>query len=215
MHDKDILNTLMTVKEMIYCEYGLNCFQLDNLVNNSGILTANRPYFCQTGKKCCKCDQTFQVPTFQPALISRLPSVNRCKFHLPVNFVDFVYPNGLRVLSKVEVNQRKINNAKAPCSIQDFAPMMASFTSSMEKDNLMQREIILTSQCGQMYFVTCYEYFIDLAQIDSEFHKSGFLDKYAKSHDPNASIISSVKIPYDRYFLSFNMCIISLKSHKH
>ena len=94
--------------------------------------------------------------------------------------------------------------------------MMAPFSNLLEKENLMQRELTLTSQSGQLYYVTCYEYFIDLAQIDSEFQKGCFYNKYT-SQDPtgNAFLISLFKIPSDRYFLSFNLCIISLKSQKH
>jgi hypothetical protein len=39
MQDHDIIHTLMTIKEMINSGYGLNEWQDDDLLNNSGVLT--------------------------------------------------------------------------------------------------------------------------------------------------------------------------------
>ena len=45
MEDADILHSIMTVKEMIYCNYQLNSFLYDDLVSNEGILTGDMAFF--------------------------------------------------------------------------------------------------------------------------------------------------------------------------
>jgi hypothetical protein len=42
MDDADIFHSIMTVKEMINCNYGLNDWQHDDIINNSGVLTGDR-----------------------------------------------------------------------------------------------------------------------------------------------------------------------------
>ena len=57
MEDADIVHTIMTIKEMIFCDYCLNDFQYDDLVSNSGVLSADRPYMTDKLPK-------FHVPKF-------------------------------------------------------------------------------------------------------------------------------------------------------
>ena len=45
MHDPDIVHSIMTIKEMIYCNYSLNDYQDDDILQNSGILRGERKYF--------------------------------------------------------------------------------------------------------------------------------------------------------------------------
>ena len=47
MEDADIFHSIMTVKEMIFCNYGLNEWQQDDVINNSGVLTGERPFVAQ------------------------------------------------------------------------------------------------------------------------------------------------------------------------
>jgi len=47
MEDADIVHTIMTIKEMIYCKYGLNEWQRDDVINNSGVLIGDRPFIAQ------------------------------------------------------------------------------------------------------------------------------------------------------------------------
>lgn len=46
MDDPDITHTLMTVKEMIHADFGLNNLK-DEIGNNSGILSGKRAYYGQ------------------------------------------------------------------------------------------------------------------------------------------------------------------------
>lgn len=43
MDDPDILHSMMSIKEMIYMKYEIN-EHTDDIANNSGILTGDRPY---------------------------------------------------------------------------------------------------------------------------------------------------------------------------
>ena len=97
MDDADIFHSIMTVKEMIHCGYGLNTWQHDDVINNSGVLTGDRP-FIDKGNDFGGLPR-FHVPKFQPHVLSRVPSIDRSKLLFPINIADFVYADGVQVLS--------------------------------------------------------------------------------------------------------------------
>lgn len=68
----------------------------------------------------------------------------------------------------------------------------------------------MTNQDGKLFYATCLEYFIDLTQLDREFQLKGYMENFAEN-----KIYNRNKIPEERYYISFNMCIISLKSYKY
>ena len=98
--------------------------------------------------------------------------------------------------------------------------------------------MVLTNQEGKLYYVTSFNYFIDLADIDLEFDIRGHLRKYkeenimenhkfeiglATKKEPdmkkedvkNLINIAQTDIPKGRYYLKFTMCLISMKSFKY
>lgn len=101
MEDADILHSIMTVKEMIHCNYQLNSYLHDDLVSNDGILTGDRAYFADPR------NPRFHVPVFQPMVLSRVPSIDRTRLLFPVNLADFIYPDGVQVISASEVLKKK------------------------------------------------------------------------------------------------------------
>jgi hypothetical protein len=70
-----------------------------------------------------------------------------------------------------------------------------------------------------VYYATCFEYFIDIKQIEEEFIelRPHFYDDYlskqiAELDFDDESVINSIirkNIPAGRYFLPFTMCLIS------
>ena len=58
MEDADIVHSIMSVKEMIFCDYQLNESQHDELESNYGILTGDRSFFVDPH------NPKFHVPVF-------------------------------------------------------------------------------------------------------------------------------------------------------
>lgn len=97
MEDADILHSLMTVKEMIQQNYGPGSISMDELLPSSGAWTGEGP---QTiGEPLPR----FIAPVFQPKVLSRVPSIDRSRLLFPLNVADFIYDNGVRVMSSLEV----------------------------------------------------------------------------------------------------------------
>ena len=101
-------------------------------------------------------------------------------------------------------------------------PKLTPHSHLIAKDNTLMREIILSNQEGQLYYATCYEHFIDLSDLNKEFHSKGimrhFIDSITNEDDENQSMIEEIAnkvIPEKRYYISFTNCLISLKSHKY
>lgn len=89
MDDADIAHSIMTVKEMEYKGYGLN--DKFNEMSNHGILSGERPYISPPFKNQLKNIPQFKVPKFQPAVLARVPTIERSKLLFPINLADFIY----------------------------------------------------------------------------------------------------------------------------
>jgi hypothetical protein len=81
----------MTVKEMIYAQYQVNEY-------NSCILSGNISHFVNN-------KYHFRVPLFQPAILQKVPSIDNGRILFPLNLPDFVYPEGIRVLTFYEKDE--------------------------------------------------------------------------------------------------------------
>ena len=109
----------------------------------------------------------------------------------------------------------KKKNKDCTSKIYDKAPMINPITHLMAENNQMQRELTLTNQEGVIYHATCYEYFIDLSHIEKEFYDNGYFIKYKENSALDPEGYYRILIPDERYFLAYNMCIISPNSYKH
>jgi hypothetical protein len=81
--------------------------------------------------------------------------------------------------------------------------------------------MVFTNQEGKIYYVTSFNYFIDLADLEIEFSVRGHFSNYRTNlySDKNSDAekiddIAKTMIPPGRYFLQFNMNFISLRSYK-
>ena len=54
-------------------------------------------------------------------------------------------------------------------TIIDQSPGLCAFSNLTSEDNELQREIVLTNQEGKLCYVTCYEYFVDMKCIMTEY----------------------------------------------
>ena len=138
-----------------------------------------------------------------------MPRIDRNKISFPLNLQDFLYPDGVRVLSKHEI---KTWSKFGSTSILDQAPFLCPFQDLMYKTNANEKELIMTNQEGKLFYATCLEYFVDITKLEHEFKSRGIMDYSSENKIVNQ--IHKVRIPDQRYFISFNMCIISLKSYK-
>lgn len=195
MDDADALHTVMSVKEMIYCGYGLNEHQMDAKITNHGILTGDRPFIGDTrifaktrsfGKEQEKLPR-FAVPKVQPRVLARVPSLERSKLLFPINFADFVFKDGVQALSVRDVERRHADrDSKGP--YDHDSPHIPPFGSYPTPQNDLQREMLYTNQEGKMYYAACFDYFVDLSEIEADLRAQGHLDMEATmdSGDPQA-----------------------------
>lgn len=180
MEDADIVHTIMTVKEMIHCDYQLNAFLHDELQSNQGILTGERSFFVDPH------NPKFHVPIFQPQILSRVPSVDRSKLLFPINLADFVYPDGVQVMSATEVLKKKQSHLEKSRRLTpqnawlDSLPIPALDPKyerdTGRQDSGIERHLMLTNQEGKVYYATCYDYFIDLGHLAEQFEEQGLFD---------------------------------------
>ena len=104
MDDADIAHSIMTVKEMEHKGYGLNG-KVD-VMSNDGILTGDRPFIQSPLKRELKNIPQFKVPKFQPAVLSRVPTIERSKLLFPINLADFIYQDGIQIIGSNEMDHR-------------------------------------------------------------------------------------------------------------
>jgi len=109
------------------------------------------------------------VSKFQPRVLSRVPSIDRSKLLFPINIADFVYADGVQVMSAHQVKVLKEENDQGMSPLLDSMPALCPFSHLAAEDNKLQREIVLTNQEGKLYYATCHEYFVDLKCIEREF----------------------------------------------
>ena len=109
LDDADVLYSLMAIKEMEFCGYGLNEMDECSILNNSGILVGNRKFISKNGCRDALYPP-FHVPLFKPTALNRVPEVDRTKMLFPINLAEFVYPRGIRIMSAFEVKQLKKTN---------------------------------------------------------------------------------------------------------
>lgn len=91
-------------------------------------------------------------------------------------------------------------------------------------NNAIKREVVCTNQEGKLYYVACYKYFIDLADLDHEFKQKGHFRHYESRQGLNddetmkavqeTSEIVMTPIPRDKYYLPFVMCLVSVRSYR-
>lgn len=78
-----------------------------------------------------------------------------------------------------------------------------------------------------MYYAACFDYFVDLAEIEAELRSQGHFDveecvEFDDGElDPEKTVeaeevanIMDTVIPPRRYYLPFTMCLLSLKSYR-
>ena len=70
------------------------------------------------------------------------------------------------------MNHLKQTNQSTGPNLQKY-PFLFSYGSSVSETNQIKTEMALTNQDGKLYYVTSFMYFIDLADIDLEFHIRG------------------------------------------
>lgn len=98
----------------------------------------------------------------------------------PVNMPDFLYTNGIQVISIREVKRRLATNEQRcpadrreekgpPPSFNAYPYIQSSGLFSNSAPNEIMTEIALTNQEAKIYYVTSYNYFIDLEMLDTEF----------------------------------------------
>jgi hypothetical protein len=214
MDDADIAHSLMSVKEMIYSGYQLNGYK-DDIANNAGVLSGSRPYIVENGW------QKFHVPKFQPRALARVPQVERYKLMYPINIADFLFPDGVQVISANEVLRLRQSSADSGPNLKQY-PFLSHYGTSMLECNAIQNEKVFTNQEGKLYYVTSLNYFVDLADIEAEFLIRGHYRNYRANNldettDEAAKVTNEIAtrpVPQGRYYLPFTMCFISLKSYK-
>ena len=78
-----------------------------------------------------------------------------------------------------------------------------------------------------MYYAACFDYFVDLSEIEADLRAQGhfYVDECAEFEDgemdPSKALeaeelasIMEQAIPPRRYYLPFTMCLLSLKSYR-
>ena len=71
-----------------------------------------------------------------------------------------------------------------------------------------------------MYYAACYDYFVDLSEIESDLRRQGHfgakndVEPVVGEEGIDRAAIEAVEIPPGRYFLPFTMCLLSLKSYR-
>jgi len=88
----------------------------------------------------------------------------------------------------------------------------------------IKSEVVCTNQEGKLYYVACYKYFIDLADLDNEFQYKGHFEHYKSKKGlyddetfeaaQETSEIVHTRIPPGKYFLPFTMCLVSVRSYR-
>lgn len=169
------------------------------------------------------------MPVFQPKILSKVPEVDRAKLLFPINLADFLFKDGLRVMSAHEIYEKRAENKQGP-NLKQY-PYISNYGTSLMECTTLKNEKVFTNQEGKMYVATSIMYFIDLADLEIEFGKCGHFKKYnladtgtsIPSNNTNAMNaqdkeemegILKQKIPSGHYFLSFQMCFITLKPFK-
>lgn len=61
----------------------------------------------------------------------------------------------------------------------DISPFITNFVDSKSSDRIIpengiQREMLYTNQEGKMFFATCHDFYVDLAELDRDLLKQGF-----------------------------------------
>lgn len=136
MDDPDIAQTIMTVKEMICFKYELNQLK-ENVANNSGILTGDRPYLQDSRLP------KFHVPVFQPKVLSQVPKVDRAKLLFPINVADFLFKDGVRVWSAAEMQGYKEEQKVGP-NLKQF-PYISHYGTELLSDTPVLSERVFTN----------------------------------------------------------------------
>jgi hypothetical protein len=90
---------------MVYAGYLINDFSKITHMDNSAILTGRLSFLESKATK--EPLPKFQLPVFQPTVLQRVPEVDNGRILFPISLPDFVYPDGVRVLSGFEVETRK------------------------------------------------------------------------------------------------------------
>lgn len=83
----------------------------------------------------------------------------------PINIQDFLFKDGVRVLSAYEVLAMKRNYK--PLQNLKLSPYISMF--GLNDCNDITNEMVFTNQEGKIYYVTSFNYFVDLADLEIEF----------------------------------------------
>jgi len=94
----------------------------------------------------------------------------------PINIADFLFKDGVRVLSATEVMEAKLNFKSGP-NLKNY-PFLSPYGTNYFECEGIQNEKVLTNQEGKIYFVTSFNYFIDLADLEIEFGIRGHFSDY-------------------------------------
>ena len=66
----------------------------------------------------------FHVPRFQPDVLVKVPEVDRAKMMFPINIADFIFKDGVQVMSVHEVRRLKELNVEEGPNLDD-APYLS------------------------------------------------------------------------------------------
>ena len=139
MDDPDIAHSCMSIKEMVHFGYELNEFQSCDIANNSDILTGKRSYFKQYGLP------RLHVPKFQPKVLSRVPQVERSRLIFPLNIADFLFKDGVQVMSGREVEQLLRTNLQHGEPDLSKYPHLSATGATFSHQNKIKKEMAFTS----------------------------------------------------------------------
>jgi hypothetical protein len=84
---------------------------------------------------------------------------------------DFIFEDGVQVVSAFKKRELE-SSQKEP----NLPPYLQTFEG--QGNNGIKREVVCTNQEGKLYYVACYKYFIDLADLDNEFQANGHFEHY-------------------------------------
>lgn len=93
-------------------------------------------------------------------------------------------PDGVRVLSRHETK----TDPKPESCMLDKEPFLCPFKNLFNQTNCREKELIMTNQEGKLFYATCVEYFIDLAQLEREFNIKGQLPSNTRNKEINLII---------------------------
>ena len=65
----------------------------------------------------------------------------------------------------------------------ELKPYLSQFGSPTADGNKIMREVVLTSQEGKIYYLTMYQYFTDLAELEQEFQEKGNFEHYCQMRE--------------------------------